>query len=118
MVKNQNPDVQITHCVLYHEALIAKAMPPDLTLALEQAVKIVNFIKSQPLKSWLFTIGLLWNEMGSEHQSLLLHAEVRWLSRGKVLSHVYELKLRQFSSEHDIPHKEQINDDSWWAKIV
>lgn len=36
----------------------------------------------------------------------------------KVLSHVYDLKLRQFSTEHDIPHKEQINEDSWWANIA
>lgn len=43
-----------------------------------------------------------------------------WLSRGKVLSRVYELREepRQFSTEHDIPHKEQINDDSWGAKIA
>uniref|UniRef100_A0A8C2KNL6 Zinc finger BED domain-containing protein 5 n=1 Tax=Cyprinus carpio TaxID=7962 RepID=A0A8C2KNL6_CYPCA len=97
----------ITHCMLHREALVAKAMPPDLTVALKQAVKIVYYIKSRPLKSRLFTI--LCDEMESYS-----------LSRGKALSRVYELRdeLRQFSTEHDIPHKEQINDNSWWAKIA
>lgn len=66
MVKNQNPNMQITHCMLHREALITKAMPTDLTVTLEQAVKIVNYIKSRPLKSRLFTI--LCNEMGSEQR--------------------------------------------------
>ncbi len=36
-MKNQNLDVQITHCMLHREALVAKPIPPDLTVALEQA---------------------------------------------------------------------------------
>ncbi|KAJ4919048.1 hypothetical protein JOQ06_021802 [Pogonophryne albipinna] len=117
-VRQVNPDVQITHCMLHREALVAKAMPPDLTAVLEQAVKIVNYIKSRPLKSRLFST--LCNEMGAEHHGLLLHTEVRWLSRGKVLSCVYELrdKLVAFANEHDLPYKEHMDDESWWVKLV
>ncbi|KAJ4941484.1 hypothetical protein JOQ06_011363 [Pogonophryne albipinna] len=121
-VRQVNPDVQITHCMLHREALVAKAMPPDLTAVLEQAVKIVNYIKSRPLKSRLFST--LCNEMGAEHHGLLLHTEGRWLSRGKVLSRVYELRdeLVAFANEHDLytylPYKEHMDDESWWVKLA
>ncbi|KAJ4946266.1 hypothetical protein JOQ06_023934 [Pogonophryne albipinna] len=83
-------------------------MPPDLTAVLEQAVKIVNYIKSRPLKSRLFST------LCNEHHGLLLHTEVRWLSWGKVLSRVYELRdeLVAFANEHDLPYKEHMDDES------
>uniref|UniRef100_A0AAR2IY92 DUF4371 domain-containing protein n=1 Tax=Pygocentrus nattereri TaxID=42514 RepID=A0AAR2IY92_PYGNA len=57
------------HCSLHREALAAK--------------RIVNFIKARSLQSRLFRV--LCEEMGSSHVQLLLHTEVRWLSRSKVL---------------------------------
>jgi hypothetical protein len=51
-----------------------------LKTVLAEAVKVVNFIKSRATNSRLFLI--LCNEMGSEHDKLLLHTEVRWLLRG------------------------------------
>lgn len=51
---------------------------------------MVNYIKDRPLKSKLFT--KLCKEMEANYENLLLHTEARWLSRGKALSRVYELK--------------------------
>ncbi|KRY40517.1 Zinc finger BED domain-containing protein 5 [Trichinella spiralis] len=62
----------------------------DLKNVLNTAVKIINFIKSKPLQSRLFE--KLSEEMGSCHKSLLFHSEVRWLSRGKVLTRLVELR--------------------------
>ena len=84
------PNAKFTHCSIHREALASKAMPSNLKDVLDQAVKVVNFIKSRALNSRMFTI--LCNEMGSEHNKLLLHSEVRWLSRGKVLSRLFELR--------------------------
>lgn len=54
------------------------------------AIKIVNLIKSRPLQARLF--ARLCEEMGSNHESLILHTEIRWLSRGKVLTRLVELR--------------------------
>jgi len=79
----------IAHIRKVCPSLAAKNMPADLLAVLNDAVKLVNFIKARPLNSTLFT--LLCNEMGREHKALLLHAEVRWLSRSKVLTSLSEL---------------------------
>ena len=116
--KQKNPTMVATHCMLHREALTAKTMPPDLTDVLNEVVKIVNYVKSRPLQTRLFTT--LCSEMGSEHQGLLLHTEVRWLSRGRTLARVYELReeLQAFARDHDLPFKENINDDFWWLQLA
>ncbi len=57
---------------------------------LNDAVKAIKFIKSRPLNARLFS--RLCDGMGSEHTELLLHTEVRWLSRGQVLNRLFELR--------------------------
>ena len=89
LVKQKNPNLMTTHCFLHREALVAKTLNDELKLVLDQVVKMVNYIKSRPLKSRLFK--QLCIAMESKHLCLILHTEVRWLSRGKVLSRVFEL---------------------------
>src|SRR6185436_3451313 len=83
------PNAIFTHCMLHRESLASKKMSSELRSTFDKAVKIVNFIKSRPLNSRIF--AQLCAEMGSEHTQLLLHTEVRWLSRGNVLSRLFDL---------------------------
>jgi hypothetical protein len=82
LVKKVNNNTITTHCFFNCEALVAKTARHDLKILLDQVVKMVNYIKSRPLKSSLF--NKLCEAMGSKYVNLILHTEVRWLSRGRV----------------------------------
>lgn len=75
--------VQWTHCSLHREALAVKGLNETLKKVLNDAVKIVNFIKSRPKNARQFAI--LFNEVGSQHKSRLLHCEVHGYQEGKCL---------------------------------
>ena len=57
---------------------------------LNMAIKVVNYIKAGALNSRLFK--LLCKDMESEHEALLYHTNVRWLSKGNMLGRLYELR--------------------------
>lgn len=89
-IKAVAPEVKWTHCCIHREALVAKRLPELLQKILNEVVQIINYIKARPLQSRLFS--LLCKEMGSEHEQLLIHTEVRWLSRGRILTRFFELR--------------------------
>ena len=85
-------DTSITfiHCMIHREALVAKKISPDLNAVVQDAVQIINFIKSRALNTRIFEN--LCGEMESEFNTLLLHCEVRWFSKGKTLKRLLTLK--------------------------
>lgn len=91
LVKEEVPDIVTTHCILHRQALACKTLPPTLKSVLSTAVQVVNFIRSRALNHRLFK--LFCQEVGSEHEVLLYHTEVRWLSRGRILSRLVELRV-------------------------
>ena len=69
---------------------MAKTLGDKLKEMLNQAVELVNYIKTRPVKSRLFE--QLCSNMDSQHRRLLLHIKVRWLSKGKERNCVYKLR--------------------------
>ncbi|GFV09568.1 SCAN domain-containing protein 3 [Trichonephila clavipes] len=90
LVKQKSPLCIWTHCMIHREALASKEMSPGLNIVLMTVVTVVNYIKIRPLKSRIFS-GLC-KDMGAVHSSLLFYCKARWLSRGKFLQRVYELR--------------------------
>lgn len=110
-LKEIMPHMEWTHCFLHRHALAAKKMPDNLKNVLSEAVKIVNYIKSRPLQYRLFSI--LCEEMGTKNKSLLFYTEIRWLSRGKVLTRLFELRdeLKIFFKDQNRSFSDFFQDD-------
>jgi hypothetical protein len=101
-LKTINSSVKWTHCIIHREALASKQLNEDLNSMLKIAVKTVNLIKLRPLNLHLFRS--LFHDMGSEHITVLLHSNIRWLSRGKLFNCLFELrsKLQFFSQKSNL----------------
>uniref|UniRef100_K7GJS8 DUF4371 domain-containing protein n=1 Tax=Pelodiscus sinensis TaxID=13735 RepID=K7GJS8_PELSI len=97
---------EIHSLIIHRQAIAAK----------KDVIDVVNFIKTRPLNSRIFTI--LCNEDG-EHENLLYHTEVHWLSRGKVLKRVVELKdVTHFSfTKRQVKFADFFCDDKWLSVV-
>ena len=96
------------YCSIRKHASACKTLPFELKSVLDSVVKAVNFIRGRAVN---FIRGRAVNsrlfkafrdDLGKDHQYLLSHTEVRWLSRGKMLSSVAELvtEVAGFLREH------------------
>lgn len=90
LAKQININIILTHCFLHRDIFISRTLSKELKTALDQTIIMVNFIKPRSLKSRLFK--QFCNSMDTKHECLLLHSEVRWLSRENVLMRAFELK--------------------------
>ena len=118
-VKEKNSEVITTHCFLHREVLVSKIIGNDLKQVLDITVNMVNFIKQRPLKSRMF--ARLCENMQKDHVTLLLHTEARWLSRGKVLSRVFELRqelLLFFKENNKASFCECLESTNWQMKLA
>jgi hypothetical protein len=96
-------------------SLASYDLEPELHSVLQEAVKVVNFVKAHPLNSLLFAV--LSEKMQADHKSLLLHPEVRWLSRGIVLKRLVELKekVHRFLQDSGSPLYQHFLNKMWLA---
>lgn len=106
------------HCFIQHEALASREIPQNLMEVLKHAVKVVNFIKGSSLNSWL--LETFCSEIGTNHTHLLYHTKVRWLSQGKILGRVYELRneIHSFLTEKKSNLASIFGDDIWVTKMA
>ena len=79
----------------------SRKISPELNSIFDDTVKIINLhvIKAHAFNTRLFV--QICEDMDAEHKCLLMHTEVRLLSRGKSWSRVFELRepLQKFLLE-------------------
>lgn len=76
------------HCIIHQQVLCSKVLNTEEIMGI--ATKIVNSIRARSLQRRLFQLQLEDRE-SAEHTDLVLHTDVRWLSRGKFLERFQEL---------------------------
>ncbi|GFT87522.1 SCAN domain-containing protein 3 [Nephila pilipes] len=89
LMKDANPEMIIVHCVINKENLVAKNISPVLNEVLHAVIKYVNTIKASAKCERLFK--LFCEEQNEDHVRLLLHTELRWLSKGNCLKRFMQL---------------------------
>ena len=88
-LKEAVPDLLTVHSVIYRQNLVAKNISDRLHDSLNTIIRAANSIKARALNSRLFR--QLCSENDDEFKQLLLHTEVRWLSKGNCLRRFYSL---------------------------
>ena len=81
-------------------------------------IECANFIRARALNHRLFKV--LCDQMGSEHNALLYHTDIRWLSRGLVLSRVFELRgeIETFLRERKSPLSKHFGDNKFIGALA
>ncbi|KAL0859501.1 hypothetical protein ABMA27_010658 [Loxostege sticticalis] len=96
------------HCVIHRQHLVAKNLSDRLNQSLHFVIKTVNKIKSSALNTRLF--AQLCAENDEDFQRLLLHTEVRWLSKGACLTRFYSVfdSVLEFLESRDPDLKDKL----------
>lgn len=111
-----NPVQKLTflHCIIHQEVLCKTVL--KINHVVDAVTKTVNFIRARALNHRQFVALLEENE--SEHGDISYHSNIRWLSLGKVLKSVWDLRdqIQNFCEKkgHDIP---ELSDEDWVADL-
>lgn len=88
-LKQNVPGVLAIHCVIHRQHLVAKNLSSRLHESLQLVINAVNRIRSNALNTRLF--AQLCEENDENFHQLLIHTEVRWLSKGLCLTRFFAL---------------------------
>ena len=91
LVRQKNPVIQGTHCMIHKAALVSKNHSDKrLHEHLSVVIEVVKNVKSPVLNTRLFS--KVCKDMDANYTALLYHTQVRWLSKGNILSCIFELR--------------------------
>ncbi|XP_049291704.1 general transcription factor II-I repeat domain-containing protein 2A-like [Anopheles funestus] len=113
--KRNVPQPMFIHCMIHQQALCAKYL--DISCVLHPVVKIVNFIRSHGLNHRQFRSLLKDNE--SDYPDMPYYTAVRWLSCGKLLTRMLEIRkdVTEFLETKGKPEP-LLRDENWLWKLA
>ena len=110
------PDFLNYHCIIHQQALCAKIL--NMKEIMDVVTKISCSIRARSLQRRLFRAHL--EKADCDHLELLLHTDVRRLSRGKFLQRFRELlpEIKEFLREGKHADYIQLNDHRWLLDLA
>ena len=87
--ENAGVDITFLHCIIHHQEAQCKSVL-QLNHEVKAVVKLINYIKGRGFRHCQFM--KFFEEIASNHQDLLHHSHVHWLSLGKACKRVWKLK--------------------------
>jgi hypothetical protein len=116
------PNLVTFHCII-HQSVLCARLSGELADAMTTIMKLVNFLRStSSLQHRLFKAFL--SEVDAEYDDLLVHNDVRWLSKGKVLQRFWILKeevhqyLQTLSSEKAAGFADKLNNENFMQIVA
>ena len=84
------PQLRSVHCLI-HQSLLCAKLSGELKETMDSVMAIINFIRcTSSLQHRLFR--KLLTDMSAEYKDLLIHNDIRWLSKGNALKRFCELR--------------------------
>lgn len=121
-IKTVAPKTNALHCIIHQSVLCAK-LSGELKEVMEKTMKIINHIRgTSSTQHRLFRKFVL--ESQASHDDLLLHNDVRWLSKGKALERFVELRaqvvdfLKQSKSKAAADHLRILQDMGYMCNVA
>lgn len=90
LLKQDCPRLLSFHCIIHNSVLCTK-LKEEFAQRLDTIIRLVNFLRSKSAKQHRDLKSFLAEHEAAYHD-VPLHTAVRWLSKGKVLSRVWELR--------------------------
>jgi hypothetical protein len=115
-------DCPAFHCIIHQESLCGKLM--GMQNVMDVVMKIVNLIRagSRALNHRNFIAYL--EEIDAEYGDLLLHTDIRWMSRGKCLQRFFALRqeiqtfLRERVTSDTKQYVEKLDDPEFLSQLA
>ena len=111
MLNNASPNAIGTHSMIHRHVLATKTLPPEFQDIMKRVVSVVYFVETSASNNRLFS--KLSSELDASNNVLLFHSDVKWLSRSKVFTHVFDVRdeLKTFFNKKSKPQVETLFGD-------
>ncbi|XP_063960214.1 general transcription factor II-I repeat domain-containing protein 2A-like [Lytechinus pictus] len=109
-LKEHQPYMLSYHCII-HQSVLCASLGNEYADVMETIMKLVNYLRASSALQHRLLRSFL-NEVNASYDDLLLHNNVRWLSKGQVLGRFWAIKkdLEMFLSQQTTAKARQFLD--------
>ena len=86
-MKEDNPDLIAYHCII-HQSVLCAHLSEEYAEVMNTMMKLINFLRASSSHQHRLLREFL-KEVDANADDLLLHNNVRWLSKGRVLERFF-----------------------------